>query len=66
MRWPRRRRREEPRPSRADEALADSREQLARERAQRPRWEELAAHLRAIRERNHLAETIERALGEGR
>lgn len=62
MRWPRRS--EDP-PSRADEAIETSREQLDEAVAQRRRWDDLAHRLRAMREANHLAERFRDAL-EGR
>lgn len=62
MRWPRRS--EDP-PSRADEAIETSREQLDEAQAQRRRWDDLARRMRAMRETNHLAERFRDAL-EGR
>lgn len=66
MRWPRLRRTRPPsEPSRADEALEQSREQLEKAREQRRRFEEFAAKVRRMREENHLAEAFDRAFREG-
>lgn len=51
--------------SRADEAIAQSREQLEQARAERRRWEEFAERLREMRRRNHLAEAFDHAFREG-
>lgn len=62
MRWPWRRRESD----RADQALAQSREQLEQAQRQRDEVRRLAERLRDLREANHFAESIRRALGEGR
>jgi hypothetical protein len=52
-----------PRPrAEATRARQEAEEHLAETRAQTPRYRALAETLRAIRERNHLAEGIEAAL----
>jgi hypothetical protein len=61
MRWSWRRRNGH----RADEALAESREQRAAAQAQRAEVEGIADRLKRMREANHFAESVRRAL-EGR
>jgi hypothetical protein len=65
-RW---RRKPEPGPSQADEAIEQSLEQLDAIRRQPPRqphFDALAARLRQVREENHLAEAFRDALERGR
>lgn len=64
MRW--RRQEPEPGPSRADEALEASRQQLADARRQNTHWAEVAERLRQMRKRNHLGEAFTAAFWEGR
>ncbi|MCP9947290.1 DUF7620 family protein [Actinomadura madurae] len=52
--------------ARADEALERTSEGLAETRRRDEAGYRLAERIRAMRERNHLAEAIEKALGEGR
>jgi hypothetical protein len=61
MRWPRRQREPDP----ADEALAEARAQRKEARERREEIKSIADRLREIREANHFAESIRRALGEG-
>jgi hypothetical protein len=60
MRWPWRRK-----PDSADEALAEARRQREEAQERRAEVESIANRLRKIREANHFAESIRRALGEG-
>jgi hypothetical protein len=59
MRWRLRRR------SQADEALAESKKELKAAEARRHETRSIARQLREIRDANHFAENIRRALGEG-
>jgi hypothetical protein len=60
MRWPWRRK-----PDPADEALAEARAQREETQQRREEVRSIAEDLREIRRRNHFAESIRRALGEG-
>lgn len=60
MRWPWQRK-----PDQADEALAEARREREEARERRKEVKSIASQLRDIREANHFAESIRRALGEG-
>jgi hypothetical protein len=60
MRWPWKRRG----PDSADEALEDTRKEREAAQARGEEIRSIAIRLRQIRETNHLAESIRRALGE--
>ena len=62
MHWPWRRHRH---PGSADEALAEARREREEARARRSEVKSIASQLRDMREANHFAESIRRALGEG-
>lgn len=66
MRWRWLSSRAERGPSRADAAVEQSRRQLDEAKQERRHWEDFTERLRQIRERNHLADAVERALREGR
>ena len=59
MRWRLKRR------SRADEALAESKKEREAVEARRHETRSIARQLREIRDANHFAENIRRALGDG-
>lgn len=61
MRWPWRQKQA----GQADKALAESQEQRAAAQAQRAEIEGIAERLKRLREANHFAESVRRAL-EGR
>ncbi|NEA22597.1 DUF7620 family protein [Actinomadura bangladeshensis] len=67
MRWPW----NQPHPDDGEQARAEAALERTSERLEETRRRDEAGHrlaekIRAMRERNHLAEAIERALGEGR
>jgi hypothetical protein len=61
MRWPWRHHNSDS----ADEALAEARREREEAQARREEVKSIAARLRDLREANHFAESIRRALGEG-
>lgn len=66
MRWPWQQHPDDGERARADEALERATERLEETRRRDEAGHRLAARIRTMRDRNHLAEAIERALGEGR
>lgn len=66
MRWRRRHTGRDERERRAEQALQETRERAEDTRQRDARARRLAETIRAMRERNHLAEAVEAALRRGR